>query len=98
MREDPRSSHAVSALQTELRRVVAVASDDQDDLEGRLARYCEAHPHAADNIDGVRRWWLADPAIPLADVEAALEALVKRGTLDVRRLPGSAAIYMNRRR
>jgi len=42
--------------------------------------------------------WLADPAIPIADVEAALEALVKRGTLDVRRVPGSAAIYMNRRR
>ncbi|MEP6859887.1 MAG: hypothetical protein ABJE66_04665 [Deltaproteobacteria bacterium] len=75
-----------------------MASNDQTDLEERLARYCEAHPHAADNIDGVRRWWLADPAIPLGDVEAALEALVKRGTLDVRRVPGSIAIYMNRRR
>ncbi|MEO6771498.1 MAG: hypothetical protein ABI467_00560 [Kofleriaceae bacterium] len=75
-----------------------MASDDLRDLEERLVRYCEAHPHAADNIDGVRRWWLADPTIPIADVEAALEALVKRGTLDVRRIPGSAAIYMNRRR
>ena len=78
--------------------MVAVASDDPRDLEAALARYCEEHPHAADTIDGVRRWWLADPAIPIADVEAALEALVKRGTLDVRRVPGSAAIYMNRRR
>jgi hypothetical protein len=83
------------ALQFEPRGV-AVPSNDQNDLEERLERYCEAHPHAADNIDGVRRWWLADPAIPIADVEAALEALVKRGTLDVRRLPGSGAIYMSR--
>jgi phage host-nuclease inhibitor protein Gam len=97
-REEARSSHAVPALQSESHRVVAVASNEQSDLEDRLARYCEAHPHAADNIDGVRRWWLADPAIPIADVEAALEALVERGTLDVRRLPGSVAIYMNRRR
>jgi hypothetical protein len=76
--------------------VVAVASNEP--LEDQLARYCAAHPRAADNIDGVRRWWLADPAIPLADVEAALEALVTRGTLDVRRLPDGTAIYMSRRR
>lgn len=78
--------------------MVAVASDDQSDLEERLARYCDARPDAADNVDGVRRWWLGDPAIPIADVEAALEALVKRGLLDVRRLPGGAAIYKSRRR
>jgi hypothetical protein len=81
-------------LQSGLRGVLA--SNEQNDLEERIARYCESHPHAADNIDGVRRWWLADPTLPIADVEAALEALVKRGTLDVRRPPRSAAIYMNR--
>jgi len=98
VRESARSSHAAPALHCALRRVVAVQSDDHSDLEERLARYCEAHPHAADSVDGVRRWWLADPSIPFADVEAALEALVKRGILDVRRLPGGVAIYMNRRR
>lgn len=76
--------------------MVAVASDDP--IEEQLAHYCAAHPRAADNIDGVRRWWLADPSIPLSDVEAALESLVKRGTLDVRRLPDGTAIYMSRRR
>jgi hypothetical protein len=67
------------------------------ELEEALARYCAAHPNAADSVDGVRRWWLADPAIPLADVEAALEALVERGMLDVRRLPDGTIVYFSRR-
>ncbi len=77
---------------------MAVPGIDDSDLEERLTHYCVAHPRAADSVDGVRRWWLADPAIPLADVEAALEALVKRGILEVRRVPGGVAIYMKRRR
>ena len=66
------------------------------DLELALERYCTDHPHAADSVEGVRRWWLADPAIPLADVEAALGELVERGMLDVRRLPDDTAVYFNR--
>ena len=74
----------------------AVSTRSHTELEEALRRYCAAHPNAADSVDGVRRWWLADPAIPLADVEAALEALVKRGMLDVRRLPDGTGIYFNR--
>jgi hypothetical protein len=61
-----------------------------------LERYCAAHPNGADTVDGVRRWWLGDPAIPFGDVEAALEALVKRGVLDVRPLHGGLAVYFIR--
>jgi hypothetical protein len=66
------------------------------ELEQALEHYCAAHPNAADTVDGARRWWLGDPAIALDDVEAALEALVTRGLLDVRRLPDGSAIYFNR--
>lgn len=73
-----------------------VARDSIIELEESLVRYCAAHPHAADSVDGVRRWWLGDPGIPLADVAAALEALVKRGILDTRTLPGGTTIYLQR--
>jgi phage host-nuclease inhibitor protein Gam len=73
-----------------------MSNDSHSELEDALERYCAAHPNAADTVDGVRRWWLRDPAIALDDVEAALEALVKRGLLDVRRLPGGIVIYFNR--
>jgi phage host-nuclease inhibitor protein Gam len=75
-----------------------VSSDSHSELEDALERYCSVHPNAADTVDGVRRWWLRDPAVALDDVEAALEALVKRGLLDVRRLPGGIVIYFNRAR
>ncbi|MEJ7598213.1 MAG: hypothetical protein WKG01_09915 [Kofleriaceae bacterium] len=73
-----------------------MSRNDDSELADALVRYCTAHPCAADTVDGVRRWWLGDPAIPLADVETALEALVKRGLLDVRSLPGGVIIYFNR--
>jgi phage host-nuclease inhibitor protein Gam len=73
-----------------------VPSESHSQLEEALERYCAAHPNAADTVDGVRRWWLGDPAIALDDVEAALEALVKRGLLDTRRLPDGSVVYFNR--
>ena len=74
----------------------AVPNHVDRDLEAELERYCDAHPHAADSVDGVRRWWLADPDVALDEIQAALEALVKRGLLDVRWLPDGTAIYFNR--
>jgi hypothetical protein len=73
-----------------------MSSKSQSDIEDALEQYCSEHPRAADTVDGARRWWLADPAIPLADVEAALEALVKRGLLATRRLPDGTSVYFNR--
>ena len=74
----------------------AVPSNVDRDLEAELERYCHAHPHAADSVDGVRRWWLADPDVSLDEVRAALESLVTRGLLDVRWLLDGTAIYFNR--
>jgi hypothetical protein len=74
----------------------ALASETHSSLEQALEGYCALHPNAADTVEGVRRWWLADPAIPLADVEVALDALVARGRLDIRRLPDGTAIYFHR--
>lgn len=73
-------------------------AESNRELEQLLERYLAAHPNAADTVDGVRRWWLGDPAIAPDDVEAALEALVTRGLLDKRRLPDGAAIYARSRR
>jgi hypothetical protein len=73
-----------------------VANENDNDLESALARYCADHPNAADSVEGVRRWWLADPAIPLAEVEAALDAMVRHGLLDVRRLADGTQVYFNR--
>lgn len=74
----------------------AVPRKNKSKVEDALERYCAAHPNAADRIDGVWRWWVGDPSIPIADVEAALEALVNRGLLDTRRLPDGTVIYFNR--
>jgi hypothetical protein len=66
------------------------------DLELALMRYCSDHPDAADSVEGVRRWWLADPALPLVDLEAALGTLVARGMLEIRLLPDGTAVYFSR--
>ena len=68
----------------------------RSDLERALVRYCADHPNAADSVEGVRRWWLANPAVPLTDVEEVLEALVEREMLDIRRLPDGTKVYFNR--
>jgi len=73
-----------------------VPNDNKSDLERLLEHYLASHPNAADSVEGVRRWWLADPAIPFAAVETALEAQVERGLLDVRILPDGTAVYFNR--
>jgi len=75
---------------------LAVPSEHLNDLELVIARYCAEHPNAADTVDGVRRWWLADPARSLGEIEAALDSLVERGLLDIRRLPDGTAIYRSR--
>lgn len=67
---------------------------DVDDIAGELERYVGAHPAAADTVDGIARWWLAGPVQPpLRQVEAALDALIRRGVLTRRLLPDGNAVY-----
>lgn len=64
-------------------------------LVDAIVAYLAARPHAADSATGVARWWLGlDPsAATVAEVEAALQVLVRRGRLRRVVLDGTTAIY-----
>ena len=63
-----------------------------------IRRHCAEHPHAADTLDGARRWWLAAPdaEAPLADVERALILLEEEGEVARRTLADGTTIYFCR--
>lgn len=60
-----------------------------------LLDYLATHPGAADSIEGIRRWWLPAQlaAVRSADVEAALQRLVRAGVLSRRELPDGRVLY-----
>lgn len=61
-----------------------------DEVQGYLHR----HPEAADTAEGIQRWWLADgSAHALAEVERALDRLVREGVLSRRLLPDGRLLY-----
>jgi hypothetical protein len=64
-----------------------------------IERYLDAHPDAADTIDGVMQWWLppTSAAVPRASVERALAALVAKGAVGSRTLVDGTVIYGRRR-
>jgi hypothetical protein len=64
-----------------------------------IERYLDAHPDAADTIDGVMQWWLpaTSAAVPRVVVERALTALVEKGQLASRTLVDGSVIYARRR-
>lgn len=60
----------------------------------QVTGYVRRYPRAADTCVGIARWWLppgsqADPAVVLR----ALEALVRDGVLQARRLPSGECLY-----
>jgi hypothetical protein len=50
-------------------------------IERQLSAYLEAHPEASDTVEGIRQWWMMEPADAEA-LAAALERLVERGILE----------------
>ena len=60
-----------------------------------VLRYISRHPGAADTAEGIERWWLPDgiAAHRAAELEAALERLVRDGVLARRRLPDGRVLY-----
>jgi hypothetical protein len=59
-----------------------------------ILAYLDAHPEAADTVDGIRQWWLAAGAERSpADVQAALDLLVERGLVARVEQPGVPPLY-----
>ena len=57
----------------------------------RILRYFDEHPNAADTAEGIRKWWL--PPGAEAPVQAALDALVARGLVELVSAAGGDGIY-----
>lgn len=55
--------------------------------------HCAAFPNAADTVEGVHRWWLAELACPLDDVQLVLDHLVGRGELEKHTLADGTEVY-----
>lgn len=50
--------------------------DDGDGVVAEVLRYLQAHPNAADTIEGITRWWLA-PTLGTVSAEALERALAR---------------------
>lgn len=57
--------------------------------------YLEAHPEAADTVEGVTTWWLAGlgSGLPRSSISMALAELEARGRIRTTRLASGALIY-----
>ena len=75
-------------------------ADDVAELARQIGRYLEAHPNAADNADGILRWWLARQRYQesMQKVEQALELLLQQGTIRKRVLIDGQVLYEGAKR
>ena len=69
------------------------------EIEEIIRRYLQAHPQAEDTERGICEWWLrtAPRNYSVADVRAAIQALVAAGELAPLSLPDGQRIYANSR-
>jgi aryl-alcohol dehydrogenase-like predicted oxidoreductase len=53
------------------------------ELPRLILDYLQAHPHAADSAEGIRRWWLGARGAATApdEIERALAQLVRQGLM-----------------
>ncbi len=70
-------------------------SGRDSEVERSVLDYLDSHPHAADTLDGITRWWLPRQRYTTAHkrIEAVLVRLVDQGVLQLRRLPNGTAMY-----
>ncbi|MEO6926038.1 MAG: hypothetical protein ABI129_05150 [Rhodanobacter sp.] len=73
----------------------AEAGEGEGEIEHSVLAYLRSHPQAADTLRGIVNWWL-----PLqryesgcVRIEHALVALVARGELCCKELPGGEVLY-----
>ena len=69
-------------------------------VQAAIHAYLNLHPGAADNAEGIQKWWLPPSmaATALADVQEALTALHDAGVLSELRLPDGSVLYSVARR
>ena len=62
-----------------------------------IKHYFEAHPNAADSIDGIINWWLQRQRYlnAIEKIDQALEYLVVHGEIKKTEIPGGRIIYSN---
>lgn len=69
--------------------------DGSAEVERAVLAYLDAHPEAADTLDGIITWWLPLQRyeIERVRIEHALAHLVELGVLRRDRLPDGAELY-----
>lgn len=74
--------------------------DDVGRIVTEIMRYLDAHPHAADTVEGITRWWLAPAlgALSIDVLEQALAVLVERGRVERAPLGDGRFVYRARPR
>ena len=79
---------------------MAMRPDRVATIADAIERYLQAHPDAADGVEGIRLWWLTGDAAAEApeQVREALERLQAAGIVERRALPDGQVIYGARRR
>lgn len=67
-------------------------------LSEEIMQYLDKHPHAADSLEGVARWWLRRETTGRMDggLQAAMDQLVSKGLIAVSVLPDGTRIYKRR--
>lgn len=70
------------------------------DIAREIERYLDAHPNAADSVEGILRWWLTRQRYEQSaeHVKRALEHLVSAGVVRLYRTPGDSWVYCRKDR
>jgi hypothetical protein len=65
------------------------------EIEASVIGYLGQHPHAADSLDGVVKWWLARQRYETAHerIGRTMEQMAVGGILDRRTLPDGTVLY-----
>lgn len=69
--------------------------NDGDGVVAEVLRYLQAHPHAADTIEGITRWWLAPKlgTVSAESLERALARLMESGHVQRDALSDGRYVY-----
>ncbi|GJL65142.1 MAG: hypothetical protein NPIRA05_01130 [Nitrospirales bacterium] len=76
-------------------RFLGMNKPEVENVARRIEDYLLGHPNAADNVEGIARWWLTQESDrqALYEVEAALRLLIQRGIVRKTVMVDGSAIY-----